>query len=180
MPAARIPAAMILPLALLACGMAVLVWLSIIDIRIWILPDKLNLALALLGIGFHFATGFEILEPHQAIFGALTGAGFLYLIRMGGNAYYKEESLGLGDVKLLGAAGLWLGPEATILSIILGAAAGIVHGMILAGIVAARSKAPYSLKRLALPAGPGFCVGIALAALWAFGPYFGLWPERSF
>lgn len=152
----------------------VLIALSIIDLKTWLLPDPLNLALAVLGIVFHVVTKFQIFPPYEPIFGAVIGAGLLYIIRVGGNAYYKQESLGLGDVKLLGAAGLWLGIEGTIFAIILGAAAGIVHGIILAVCIAIKHKTAFSLKRLMLPAGPGFCVGIVLAGIWVIGPYFGI------
>ncbi len=163
---------MIIALCLLLAALGILVTLSIIDLRTWLLPDPLNLSLAITGVFFHIVTKFEILPPQQIIFGALLGAGLLYVIRFCGNLYYKEESLGLGDVKLLGAAGIWLGMEGTIIAIVLGAAAGIVHGILLACTIAMKNKTTPSLKRLALPAGPGFCIGIVLAGLWIIGPYF--------
>lgn len=161
----------IISLILLAIATGILVTLSIIDLRTWLLPDPLNLSLAITGVIFHFIIGYEILPPYELIFGALLGSGLLYIIRLGGNAYYKQESLGLGDVKLLGAAGLWLGIEGTIIAIIVGAAAGVVHGLILAGVIAYKEKTRYSLQRLMLPAGPGFCVGIFLTGLWLFTDY---------
>lgn len=163
-----------LALTCIALAIIVLIALSIIDLKTWILPDPLNLALAVLGILFHVFIRFEIFPPYEPIFGAIVGAGLLYIIRVCGNAYYKQESLGLGDVKLLGAAGLWLGVEGTIFAIVLGALAGIVHGIILATCIAIKHKTRFSLNRLMLPAGPGFCVGIVLAGIWVIGPYFGL------
>ena len=163
-----------LSLILIFIALGILIALTIIDLRTWLLPDKLNLSLAVTGIAFHVATNFDILPPHDLLFGALLGAGLLYIIRMGGNAYYKQESLGLGDVKLLGAAGLWLGLEGTILAIVLGAAAGVVHGIIYAIYLSVKNKTGFSLKRLMMPAGPGFCVGIVLAGIYVIGPYFGI------
>ena len=162
---------MFILLILLGIFGCILVTLSIIDLRTWLLPDSWNLSLAITGIIFHLVAGYEIFPPHELIFGAILGAGLLYVIRLAGNAYYTQESLGLGDVKLLGAAGLWLGIEGTIIAIVLGAACGVVHGLILAGIIAYKEKTRYSLKRLMLPAGPGFCAGIALAAIYLFTPY---------
>lgn len=161
----------LISLILLIIASGILVTLSIIDLKTWLLPDPLNLFLAITGICFHLITKFEILPPHDLIFGAIAGAGLLYVIRIGGNVYYKQESLGLGDVKLLGAAGLWLGLEGTIIAIVIGAAAGVIHGIILAGIIAYKEKTRYSLQRLMLPAGPGFCVGIFLSGAWIFSDY---------
>lgn len=158
---------------LCVAAIIILIALSIIDFKTWILPDPLNLLLGMTGIAFHALASFQLLAPHELIFGSLLGAGFLYIIRMGGNAYYKQESLGLGDVKLLGAAGLWLGIEGVIIAIILGAMAGIVHGVFLAAYISAKEKTPFSLKRLMLPAGPGFCVGILLTGIWLIAPLFG-------
>ena len=161
----------VIALILIVFSIGLLLALSIIDLKTWLLPDPLNLLLGIAGIFFHVIIGFEILPPYELIFGALLGSGLLYVIRMAGNAYYKQESLGLGDVKLLGAAGLWLGVEGTIIAIVLGAAAGVVHGLILAGVIAYKNKTRYSLKRLMLPAGPGFCVGIFLSGAYLLMPF---------
>lgn len=162
----------LLPLLCIFLAIVILIVLTIIDFRIWILPDWLNLSLGILGIVFHILTSFTILAPHELIFGALFGSGLLYLIRMGGNAYYKQDSLGLGDVKLLGAAGLWLGIEGTLYAITLGALMGVLHGLILAAYLSIRERKVFSVKRLALPAGPGFCMGIFLAGIYVIGPYY--------
>lgn len=166
---------MMLILALLCVIAAIitLIALSVIDFKTWILPDPLNLLLAVTGVIFHLSSYFHILPPHEMIFGALLGAGLLYMIRMGGNAYYKQESLGLGDVKLLGAAGFWLGIEGVVIAIVLGAMAGILHGVLLAVYNVIKDKSGFSLKRLMLPAGPGFCVGIFLTGIWLIAPWFG-------
>jgi prepilin signal peptidase PulO-like enzyme (type II secretory pathway) len=106
------------------------------------------------------------------IFGALIGGGILYVIRMCGNAYYKQDTLGLGDVKLLSAAGLWLGIEGVVIAMTLGAFAGVVHALVYAIWKALCEKSPLNLKRLMIPAGPGFCVGIAGAWAWMFYDYW--------
>lgn len=153
-------------------GLSVLIILSAIDLRTWLLPNKWVATLALLGIAFHAFMRFHLLHIDQMIFGALVGGGILYLIRMGGNAYYKQDTLGLGDVKLLLAAGLWLGVEGVIIAITAGAFAGLLHGIFYALFKAAKEKSPVSLKRLMIPAGPGFCIGIAVAWVWL---YWGYW-----
>lgn len=72
----------------------------------------LNGTLAVLGLAFHFSIEFAFFTPAELIYGALMGAGVLYIVRFFGNRHYKQETLGLGDVKLMAAGGLWLGVRA--------------------------------------------------------------------
>jgi leader peptidase (prepilin peptidase)/N-methyltransferase len=145
--------------------------LFIIDLRHFLLLDKFVFPFAVLGAFFHTSTHFLLLSPTAMALGAFTGGGLLWIIRWGGTKYYKQEAMGLGDVKLLLAAGIWLGPEHTITAILLGATAGLIHGL---GVAAARAlkTGTFSIDRLIIPAGPGFIVGIIAAFIWAFGgPY---------
>ena len=100
------------------------------------------------------------------------GAGTLMTIRFFGNMYYKQDTLGLGDVKLLAAAGLWLGVEGVVMAMTVGACAGLLHGIGFALVRAIKEKTKPDLHRLMIPAGPGFCVGIVIACIWKFLPYF--------
>ncbi|OIN86302.1 MAG: hypothetical protein AUJ12_06595 [Alphaproteobacteria bacterium CG1_02_46_17] len=148
-----------------------LITLSVIDFRTWILPDWLNLILAILGITFHASTSFFFMPPSGLFYGAAVGAGILYLIRMGGNYYYKQDTLGLGDVKLLGAAGLWLGVEGVVMAMTVGAFAGLIHGIIVAVYRGIKEKSRPNLNRLMIPAGPGFCIGILIIGIWQYANY---------
>jgi leader peptidase (prepilin peptidase)/N-methyltransferase len=82
-----------------------------------------------------------------------------------------NRTLGLGDVKLLGAAGLWLGVEGVVMAMTVGAFAGLVHGILVAVIRGIREKSSPNLHRLMIPAGPGFCVGIACVGLWQYAEF---------
>jgi leader peptidase (prepilin peptidase)/N-methyltransferase len=94
------------------------------------------------------------------ILGAALGGGLLYAIRFFANRHYGRDTLGLGDVKLLAAAGLWLGPEGVMQSITIGAAAGLVHGLVYATHLSIKNKTKFTISNLTIPAGPGFAVGI--------------------
>ena len=150
----------------------VLIAHTVIDLRHWILPDKLNIALAVLMIGLHFIYNFQILSPLFMGLGAVLGGGLLLLVRAGGNAHYKTESMGLGDVKLLAAAGLGLGPLGTVMAITLGSAAGLVHGLVWGYFSAKKDGVAFDPRGLKFPAGPGFCVGIAISL---YGLFHGWW-----
>ncbi len=156
----------ILTIALL--GAINLITLSIIDLRHWILPDWLNATFAILGIAFHWVLGFSMLEPPMLVAGAAVGGGILYVVRAVGNWHYKQDTLGLGDVKLLAAAGIWLGPEDVIIAMTIGAFAGLMHGIGAGLATAIREKAKPDFHRLMIPAGPGFCIGIFAACLWKY------------
>ncbi len=162
----------IIPYLILIAGVLTLITLSIIDLKTWLLPNKLNLLFAILGIAFHVSLHFTVFEPIQLIYGALLGAGTLLTIRFFGNKYYGQDTLGLGDVKLLGAAGFWLGIEGVVLAMTIGAFMGILHGIGFALHRAIENKAKPNLNRLMIPAGPGFCAGIVISGIWTLSHAF--------
>lgn len=161
----------IIALLCLLSAMGLLIALSIIDLKHWILPDELNLALAACGVVFHVVTAYAFSNIPDMLLGAGIGAGMLYAIRFFANRHYGRDTLGLGDVKLLGAAGLWLGFEATTQAITVGAAAGLVHGLIYAAWLAHSTKQKFNIRGLTIPAGPGFAVGIAAIGAYKFHSY---------
>jgi leader peptidase (prepilin peptidase)/N-methyltransferase len=161
----------ILALLCLVAAPVLLVALSVIDLKHWILPDELNLALGVTGVAFHMLTAYRFFDIQDMLAGAALGAGLLYVIRFFANRHYDRDTLGLGDVKLLGAAGLWLGLEGTLQAITLGAFAGLLHGIVYAFYLSRKNNAPMTLTQLSIPAGPGFAVGILLAGYFLFSPY---------
>jgi leader peptidase (prepilin peptidase)/N-methyltransferase len=93
--------------ALTAALALVLGWLAWIDMRTFRLPDLLTLPLVLAGLAISAlrVQGW----PFEAGLGALLGFGIFALL---GQIYFRRrgvEGLGLGDAKLLAAAGAWLG-----------------------------------------------------------------------
>jgi leader peptidase (prepilin peptidase)/N-methyltransferase len=156
------------PHALFAFAFIILVTLTIIDFRTWILPNWLNLLLAITGFAFHLSISFRFAPPYDYFLGAIVGGGILYVIRFFGNRHYKQDTLGLGDVKLLAASGLWLGVEGVVMAMTIGAFAGLLHGIAVALIRAFQEKAKPNLHRLMIPAGPGFCIGIFGMMCWQY------------
>jgi len=160
----------LLPFFLLLTALALLIALSIIDLKHLILPDELNLALGLCGIAFHILSAYRFADMTDMIAGAMIGGGLLYVIRYFSNRHYGRDTLGLGDVKLLGAAGLWLGIEGTLEAITIGAFMGLIHGIVYALYISQKNKTAFTISQLSIPAGPGFAVGIVIAGYFLFNP----------
>jgi prepilin signal peptidase PulO-like enzyme (type II secretory pathway) len=149
----------------------VLVALSVIDLKVRLLPNKLVLTFAVLGFIFHLATLNAYLTLPEMALGAAIGFGSFYLIRFLANKYYQKDSLGLGDVKLMGAAGLWLGPEMVLMAMSAGALAGMLHGLAVGLATAQKTGQPLNLSTLEVPAGPGFALGIIAMGLYQFSDF---------
>ena len=84
---------------------AVLAW---IDIRQGIIPDWLNSAIAGLGLSKTLVVGGPLGGLEAVCEGAAIGAVF-WLLRRLYFSYRQIQGLGLGDVKFLAAAGIWVG-----------------------------------------------------------------------
>lgn len=146
-------------------GAAICLWcLARIDLRIGLLPNEYVLGLALCGTLFHLATFFQYAGLADMALGAFLGGGILYFIKTAAACCGKKDALGWGDIKLMAAGGILLGPYHIMLALVFGALAGILHGLTLH----ARQDRTASLMDLSLPAGPGFIIGIVMAAALAF------------
>ena len=167
----------IIALSCLAGTLIILYILSVIDLRDRLLPNELVMGFMSLGVVFHLSTVFHYSGFVDMALGAFIGSGILYVIRGTANAYYQDDTLGLGDVKLLGAAGVWLGPEAILIAMTIGAVCGLLHGMVIALRIVGNAKTRIDLKKLSIPAGPGFALGIIITGIIRFWDIkTALWP----
>jgi leader peptidase (prepilin peptidase)/N-methyltransferase len=126
---------------------ALLLVLTITDLRERILPDKVNLTGAILGMAFAVATPLgdgtalwlatrwfafpppvAILSVCDALLGAAAGYGFLWVVSEGYFRLRGREGMGLGDVKMMGMVGTFMGLKATLLVIMAGALLGSLIG----------------------------------------------------
>ncbi len=142
--------------------------LSVCDLKTRLLPNEMVAGLAVLGILFHATTLVRFVNIPGIVTGAVLGFLIFYAIRAVANRYYEQDALGLGDVKLMGTAGLWLGPDALMLAMALGAFAAMIHGLFDGIATARRNKTKPDFSNLHVPAGPGFAVGIILAGIYKF------------
>ena len=90
------------PLIMFAPLLAMLVWAAIGDLRHRRIPNSLTLAIAATGL-MQTLTSCPTISPWQSITGLLVGLGLTI-------ALFALGALGGGDVKLLAAAGTWVGP----------------------------------------------------------------------
>lgn len=112
----------------LYCGLfSMLLVLSVIDWRTYIIPNGINLTIFVLGL-VRLATDFTN-WPTYIIGMASVSLVFLLLhILTGGNG------LGMGDVKLVAAAGLLLGWPKMILAVLVGSVSGaVIHSIRMKG-----------------------------------------------
>jgi len=82
--------------------------LALIDIRHGVIPDWLNLSIAGLGLAKVVMIGDSMAGIEAACEGAAAGLIF-WLLRRLYFGWRKIQGLGLGDVKFLAAAAIWIG-----------------------------------------------------------------------
>ena len=106
-----------------------LLTLTMLDLRHFWLPDAITLPLLLLGL----ALGWVIEPPliDRAI-GAVAGYAGLALIALGYARLRRRMGLGMGDAKLFGAIGAWLGWQALPPVLLLASVSGIAIVLVLA------------------------------------------------
>jgi prepilin signal peptidase PulO-like enzyme (type II secretory pathway) len=128
--------------------------LAVIDLRTGYLPDALQIALAVAGAGIAVVGSPLGLTWQMALVGALLNGAVFWALRWLVTRIKGREAMGFGDVKLVAAGGLWVGPWA--LPYIM--AAGGILTLIGAGIVGlVTGKAVW---RGEMPLGPGLAAGI--------------------
>ena len=82
----------------------------IIDYKLQIIPNRLNFTMFEIGIIFVFIYGLSnVAISLNMLLGMLAGGGIFLIITLLGGLVYGKEAMGLGDVKLMGALGLYFG-----------------------------------------------------------------------
>lgn len=142
----------LLPFALLCALCAAIAW---IDIRDGIIPDWLNLAIAGLGLVRIMATT-DVAAAIEAVGeGIAVGAAF-WLLRRLYFAYRGIQGLGLGDVKFLTAAAIWVGVAGIPIVVLI----GTMTALACAGVMQLSGRA--LTARTSLSFGPFLAAGLLL------------------
>jgi len=136
---------------------ALLVALSAIDIATMRLPNVLTLSGAIIAVVLTLTL--RTLFWFDMLLGGLIGFGLLYLMGLIGSLLFRKETLGLGDIKLAGMIGLFLGPAHTagmyLIGIFIGGFVG--GGLILVGGKKRGEKIPF---------GPYLATGAIVSLIW--------------
>ncbi|MCB1030042.1 MAG: prepilin peptidase [Acidimicrobiales bacterium] len=145
---------------------SVLLVLSVIDLELYILPNRITYptmvvsALAIPVLSFMVAE-----NPGAAIMWAyicaVAFAGLLLLTLVGYAAITRKDGMGMGDVKLAVILGMWLGwlhPVLPLVALIVSSFVGIVVGV---GFMMKRGKSDY------FPFGPSLAIGTIIVVLAA-------------
>jgi leader peptidase (prepilin peptidase) / N-methyltransferase len=137
---------------------------ALIDLEHRIIPNRLTLLGAILAVGLGTALD-QAGEPERLIAGVAAG-GFLLVAAL---AY--PGGMGMGDVKLAGVMGLFLGP-AVAPAILIALLAGVLVG---AAVIA--RKGAQAGRKTAVPFGPFLALG-AIVAVYAGQPLVHLYTNH--
>lgn len=169
-----------LPLtAALVTGLLTLlmVLITVIDFRHFIIPDILSLPAIPLGIAanvivFHpddWTTGVS-----ESLLGTVIAGGTFYLLRAGYQRLRGFEGLGLGDVKLAAVAGAWLGPEPLASACFVAALGGLAAVLVMAVLPGRKLAATDHI-----PFGSFIAPTILLFWVWRLLEAGGYWPAAG-
>lgn len=140
---------------------AILAPIAWIDARRQIIPDSLNLILGVLGaLHIYIEDGLGALPQH------MLAAAIVAIFFLGVRQIYSmargQTGLGLGDIKFLAAATLWIGPLGLPWLVLFASISGLAWHI----IVAFQAGSTSLLQRIAF--GPHLAVGFLLA--WLLQP----------
>ena len=107
----------------------------VVDLKEQIIPNRLNLLMFEIGLVFVFLYGFTNINITLNMFlGMFAGAGIFLLITLLGGLIAGKEAMGMGDVKLMGALGLYFGLQSivaiSVMAFLIGAIGSIVYMII--------------------------------------------------
>jgi leader peptidase (prepilin peptidase)/N-methyltransferase len=142
--------------------------LLVIDAEFQLLPDKITLT------GIAAGLLFSILSHRlpASLAGVAVGSGGLFLLAFLYERFSGREGMGLGDVKMLGMIGAFLGPVGVLLTVLLASLTGSVVGL---SLIAWGGGG----RQTRLPFGVFLSLGAIATLFWGnalVGAYRSLWP----
>jgi leader peptidase (prepilin peptidase)/N-methyltransferase len=139
-----------------------LIAVSVIDYDYQIIPDEISLGGIVVGLVLSFlvpwlhGTDSRLWALGRSVIGVLAGGGVLYLTALLGDAIFKKESMGGGDIKLLGMAGAVLGWKPVLLAFFVSPMLALVPGLFVL----------FFKKSHVIPYGPFLSLGLVVSLFW--------------
>lgn len=134
--------------------------LIITDFRRYRLPNIITLPLIPLGLVFIHFLNPQALANHTVAL--IVGGGVMLLIARGYTTLRNKDGLGMGDVKLMAAAGAWVGLAGLPSVLLIGSITSLILvalKVLFKGPLKAQDKIPF-----------GAFLSLALWITWVFGP----------
>ncbi len=115
---------------------------SFIDIKYYIIPDRISIGLIVVGIAFSY---FLPIGIKNSLLGAVGGFLLLYFVAILGQIVFKKEAMGGGDIKLLSGIGAFIGIKGILFTLFFASFLGSIVGvfLILIGKKEITSKLPF-------------------------------------
>lgn len=130
---------------------------SMIDYDHMIISDSVLLFFTVIGVISQIFMGWSL---RNHLFGGVIGFSFYLVIYLVAKAIYKKEAFGFGDVMLIGAIGILLGPRDTVLTSVL----SFYVALFLIVVMRLMGKR-FSVKE-EVPFGPYICISAFIVSLW--------------
>ena len=143
----------------------------VVDLKEQIIPNRLNLLIFEFGLIFVFLHGFSNINIALNMFlGMLAGGGIFLLITLIGGLIAGKEAMGMGDVKLMGALGLYFGLQNIVVISVLAFLIGAIISIVLM-IVKRKNTDAY------IPFGPFIVISSVITIFVPFNILFNLLME---
>ncbi|TAH32329.1 MAG: prepilin peptidase [Alphaproteobacteria bacterium] len=131
----------------------------VIDLQQKILPDYLTLIVFIIGIILAIYDPIRLYGWQEPFYGFLAGFAGSWIFREAVYRIKGVEAMGLGDVKLFGAVGVWVGMEGVVSAALVGS----VLTILVIGLRWLWTRKG-SMKD-EIPFGPGICAGFLITVL---------------
>ncbi len=159
--------------------MSILIAVFFIDLEHYIIPDGLVIA-GLIGgvplVAYNFFYRVEMYGDRDwwnPILGIFTGSGFLLIVALIGALIYRtEDAMGMGDVKIFAAIGIFLGWKMTVFALF---ASVVLSGVVSFILIVSKLKS----RKDAIPLGPFIVLGTYITLMWGWD-LFNLWYLNGF
>jgi leader peptidase (prepilin peptidase) / N-methyltransferase len=146
---------------------SILLCLSVIDIQVKRLPNAITLTGTILAL--IFTLFFRPDQMLNLVFGGLVGVGFLLMNWLIGKMIFKRDGVGMGDIKMAGMIGLFLGPLLTAVMFVI----SVFVAALIGGTFILIGKKGMFYK---IPFGPYMAIATIIVLL--YGEQLWLWYAR--